>query len=68
MARADTLICGSQTVVDNMFDVLETKTDRRLNDEFNAPRMVNMLRVPILVGQSNRSLQGILQRLTFAGC
>ena len=47
MARADTLICGSQTVVDNMFDVLETETDRRLNDDFNAPRMANMLRVPI---------------------
>ena len=47
MARADTLICGSQTVVDNMFDVLETETDRRLNDAFNAPRMANMLRVPI---------------------
>ena len=47
MARADTLICGSQTVVDNMFDVLETETDRRLNNDFNAPRMANMLRVPI---------------------
>ena len=47
MARADTLICVSQTVVDNMFDVLETETDRRLNDDFNAPRMANMLRVPI---------------------
>ena len=47
MARADTLICGSQTVVDNMFDVLETETERRLNDDFNAPRMANMLRVPI---------------------
>ena len=47
MARADTLICGSQTVVDNMFYVLETETDRRLNDHFNAPRMANMLRVPI---------------------
>ena len=47
MTRADTLICGSQTVVDNMFDVLETETDRRLNDDFNAPRMANMLRVPI---------------------
>ena len=47
MARADTLICGSQTVVDSMFDVLETETDRRLNDDFNAPRMANMLRVPI---------------------
>ena len=48
MARADTLICGSQTVVDNMYDVLETETERRLNDHFNARRMANMLRVPIL--------------------
>ena len=47
MAHADTLICGSETVVDNMFDVLKTETDRRLNDDFNAPRMANMLRVPI---------------------
>ena len=47
MAHADTLICGSQTVVDNLFDVLETETDRRLNDDFNAPRMANMLRVCI---------------------
>ena len=47
MARADTLICGSQTVVHNMFHVLETETERRLNDDFNAPRMANMLRVPI---------------------
>ena len=47
MARADTLICGSQTVVGNMFNVLETETDRRPNDDFNALRMANMLRVPI---------------------
>ena len=47
IARADTLICASQTVVDNMFNVLETETDRRLYDDFNAPRMANMLRVPI---------------------
>ena len=47
MARADTLICGSQTVVDDMYDVLETETERRLNDDFNAPRMANMFRVPI---------------------
>ena len=48
MARADTLICGSQIVVDNMYDVLETETERCLNDDFNAPRMANMLRVSIL--------------------
>ena len=39
MARAHTLIRGSQTVVDNMYDVLETETERRLNDDFNTPRM-----------------------------
>ena len=47
MARADTLICGSQIVVDNMYDVLDTETERRLNDDFNAPRMANMSRIPI---------------------
>ena len=47
MARADTPICGSQTVVDNMYAVLETETERRLNDDFNAPRMARMLLVPI---------------------
>ena len=47
MALADTLICGSQTVIDNMFDVLETETERRRNEDFNAPRMANMLRIPI---------------------
>ena len=46
-ARADTLLCGSQTVVDNMYDVLETETERCLNDDFNVPRMANMLRIPI---------------------
>ena len=43
MARADTLICGSKTVVDNMFNVLETETERRLNNDFNAPRIGHML-------------------------
>ena len=47
MARADTLICGSQTVVDNMYNVLETETERRLNDHSNTPRIGNMLRIPI---------------------
>ena len=47
MAPADTLICGSQTVVDNMYNVLDTETERRLNSDFNAPRMANMLRIPI---------------------
>ena len=47
MARADTLICGSKTVVDNMFNVLETETERCLNDDFNAPRIGHMLLIPI---------------------
>ena len=47
MARADTLICGPKTVVDNMFNVLETETERRLNDDFNAPRIRHMLLNPI---------------------
>ena len=47
MARADTLLCGSQTVVDNMYGVLEMETERPLNGGFNAPRMANMLRIPI---------------------
>ena len=48
MARADIILCGSETVVDNMYGVLESETERRPNDDFNAPRMVNMLRIPIL--------------------
>ena len=47
MARADTLLCGPETVFDNMFNVLETETERRLNDDFNAPRIGNMLLIPI---------------------
>ena len=47
MVSADTLICGSQTVVDNLYDVRGTETERRLNDDFNAPRKGNMLRIPI---------------------
>ena len=47
IARADTLIYESQTVVDNMYDVLETETEKRLNDDYNAPRMAHMLCVPI---------------------
>ena len=34
MARADTLICGSKTVAENMFNVLETETERRLTYDF----------------------------------
>ena len=47
IARADTLTCGSKTVADNMFNVLETETERRLNDDFNAPRIGHMLLIPI---------------------
>ena len=47
MARADTLICGPENVVDNLYDVLDTHTERRLNDDFNAVRMDNTLRISI---------------------
>ena len=47
MARADTLICSSQTVVDNMYHVLDRETERRLSNDFNVPRIANMLRIPI---------------------
>ena len=47
ITRADTLISGSETVVGNMYDVLDTETERRLNDDFNAPRIGNMLCIPI---------------------
>ena len=50
MARAHTLICGSQTVVDDMYEVLDTKTERCLNDDFNAPRIGKMLHIPIFTG------------------
>ena len=47
MAHADTLICGSQTVVDNMYEVLDTETERCLKDDFNLVRMGIILRLPI---------------------
>ena len=47
MARADTLLCCFQTFVDNVYNVLETETESILNDDFNAPRMANMLRIRI---------------------
>ena len=47
MARADTVICGSQTVVNNMYEVLDMETERRLNDDFNPPHIGNMLCIPI---------------------
>ena len=65
MARADTLICGSQTVVDNMYDVLDTETERRLNDDFNAPRIGNMLRIPIFSLPTNRKAAGDLTLFDF---
>ena len=46
MARDDTLICRSQTVVDNMYEGLDTETGRRLNDDLHALGIGNMLRIP----------------------
>ena len=42
MARTDKLICGSQTVVDNMYEVLGMETERRPNDDFHALRRPNL--------------------------
>ena len=47
MACADTLICRFQIVIDNMYEVLDTEKERRLNDDFNAPRIGKILRIPI---------------------
>ena len=58
MARADTRICGSQTVVDYMYDILDTETDRHLNDDFNAPRIGNMLHIPIFSGPTKPKAAG----------
>ena len=58
MARADTPICGSQTVVDNMYEVVDTERERRLNDEFHAPRTGNMLRIPIFSWPTKVKLAG----------
>ena len=60
MARADTLICGSKTVVHNMFNVLETETERRLNDDFNTPRIGHMLLIPIFSWPVKRKPAGDL--------
>ena len=69
MARADTLICGSQTVVDTLYDVLDTETERRLNNDFNAPRMGNMLRIPVFSWPTKPKAAGepyIVRRLLVA--
>ena len=47
MMKWRTLVSGSQIDVDNMYEFLETETERRLNDDFHAPRIGNMLRIPI---------------------
>ena len=58
MACADTLICGSQTIFDNMYDVLDMGTERRLNDDLNAPHIGNMLRISIFSWATKAKLAG----------
>ena len=58
MTRAYILICISQTVVDNMYAVLDTETERRLNDDSNAPRIHNMLCTPIFSWPSKPKAAG----------
>ena len=47
MAGADTLICGSQTVIENLYEFLDMENERRRNEDFQAPRITNMLCIPI---------------------
>ena len=58
MARANTVICGSQTVVDSVYDFLDRETERRLNDDLNAPRMAHMLRVSIFSWPTKQKATG----------
>ena len=46
-SSVDLKLLTPNTVVDNMYDLLDTGTERRLIDDFNAPRIGNMLRIPI---------------------
>ena len=48
MAHTNTLICGSLNLADNLYEVLDTETERHLNDIFHAAGIGNMLRIPIL--------------------
>ena len=65
MARADTLICGSQTVVDNMYEILDTEKERRLNDDLTHRALATCCVFPFLVGQPKPIHPGILRCLTF---
>ena len=47
MAGADTLSCQSQTVTDILYEVLDMENERRQNEDFQAPRIGNMLHIPI---------------------
>ena len=58
MVRADTLIFGSHTVVDNMYDVSDTEKERRLNNDFNASHIGNMLRISIFSWPTNPKAAG----------
>ena len=46
MTRADTLICGSHTVIMNLYNFLLMENERRRNEALGAPRIFGMLRVP----------------------
>ena len=68
MVRADTLLCGSRTVVDNMYDVLERKhTGVSMMISTRHPWLTCCV-FPSSVGQPNQRQQQILHCLTFAGC
>ena len=66
MARADTLIFGSQTVVDDMYDVLDTETERHMYDDFNAARIGIMLHIPIFSWPTKPKAAGDLTLFDFS--
>ena len=41
-----------------MYNVLDMETERRLNDDFNAPRIGNMLRIPIFTWRTKPKAAG----------
>ena len=47
MARSETLICGSHTVIMNLYNFLRKENDRRLKEDPGHPRGLHLRRVPM---------------------
>ena len=48
-----TLICGSKTVIHNLFEFLDMENERHRNEGFQAPHVNNTLRIPIFNWPTN---------------